>query len=82
MLGKLRDTQALAISTRSNDILGKSRIYRRFRPRLGLSDYFFCLRITVVSANRLSYLRGRLFHDIEDLSLLAVHELRMPVEFG
>ena len=82
MLGKFRFTQNLEISTWADDILGKSCIYYRFRTCLGIPSRFPDSWISVVSANCLSSKRCRLFHDIKNVSLFAMHEFRMPIEFG
>ncbi len=82
MLGKLRVTQNLEISTWSNDILGKGSIFCRICVCLGISSLFPDFRSSIVSANGLFYNSYGFFHDIKNVSLLAMHEFRMSIEFS
>lgn len=82
MLGKLRFTQNLEISTGSNDILGKGYIFRWFCACLGIPSLFPDLRLSIVFANCLFSNSCRLFYDIKNVSLFPVYKFRMPTEYG
>ena len=81
MLGKLRFTQDMEVSARPDDIVGKDRIAYRIRACLGISSLLPDCRLSTVSADRVLPYRRRLLHDLENISLLSMHEFRMSAEY-
>ena len=82
MLGKLRFTQNLEISTWPNDILGKGSIFGWFCVRLGIPSLFPDFLFSMVLAHCLSSNNCRLFHGIKSVSLFPVYEFCMSIEYG